>query len=99
MGNGIPISQSSAPRPRPILFSLEVYLSKKRLNRRPVPLRTSLGGLAPSAGGHIVKAEVVWVAVTRLGLVVRALELVLLTAPTRLILQLFPGLFFSSSRS
>ena len=44
-------------------------------------------GLAPSSGGHIVKAEVVWAAVPRLRLVVRALELVLLTAPTRLRLQ------------
>ena len=45
-------------------------------------------GLAPSSGGHIVNAEVVWAAVPRLRLVVRALELVLLTAATGLGLQI-----------
>jgi hypothetical protein len=44
-------------------------------------------GLRPG-GGHIFSAEVVWAAMAGLRLVVRALELVLLTAPTRLWLQL-----------
>jgi hypothetical protein len=47
-----------------------------------------LGRLAPSTGGHILSAEVIWVAVAGLRLVVIAFELVLLTAPTRLPLQL-----------
>ena len=56
----------------------------------PACIRSFAGrsGLAPSSGGHIVKAEVVWAAVPRLRLVVRALELVLLTAATGLGLQI-----------
>jgi hypothetical protein len=44
-------------------------------------------GLRPG-GGYIFSAEVVWAAVAGLRLVVRALELVLLTAPPGLWLQL-----------
>jgi len=56
----------------------------------PACIRSFAGrsGLAPSSGGHIVNAEVVWAAVPRLRLVVRALELVLLTAATGLGLQI-----------
>jgi hypothetical protein len=51
-------------------------------------------GLRPR-GGHIFLAEVVWTAVARLRLVVGALELVLLTTPTRLRLQLLA--FFTAT--
>jgi len=44
-------------------------------NRAAFLFGSPLGGLAPSAGGHIVKAEVVWAAVARLRLVVFGCQL------------------------
>jgi len=74
------------------VFSLEAYLSKKTSQSASGSAANVTGRLSPFRRRAHRQSWVVWVAVTRLRLVVRALELVLLTAPTRLILQLFTRL-------
>jgi hypothetical protein len=77
------------------LGAFSLNLAARLITGRLFLFSSPLGRLAPSAGGHIIKAEVVWVAVAGLRLIIRALELVLLTATTRLRLQLL--VFLTSS--